>query len=62
LGVKAKSRKVVGNNGTYELREEQSSYNDVFGPKKSVLRPKNAYFGNVYRPQAPSALSNITRK
>jgi len=32
----------------YELREEQSSYNDVFDPKKSVLRPKNAYFGNVY--------------
>jgi putative transposase len=48
LGVKAKGRKVVGNGETYELREGQSSYNDVFGPKKGTLRPKNAYFWNVY--------------
>ena len=34
LGAKAKGRRVVGNNRTYELREEQSSYNDVFDPKK----------------------------
>ena len=48
LGIKAKGRKVVGNDDTYELRESQSSYNDVFGPEKGTLRPKNAYFWNVY--------------
>jgi len=36
LGIKAKGRKVVGNDDTYELRESQSSYNDVFGPKKAL--------------------------
>jgi len=30
LGVKAKSRKVVGNNGTYELREEQGNTCPIF--------------------------------
>ena len=48
LGIKAKSRKIFGTDKTYELREEQSSYNDAFGPKKGTLRPKNAYFWNVY--------------
>ena len=48
LGVTAKSRKVVGNGETYELREGQSSYNDVFSPEKGTLRPKNAYFWNLY--------------
>ena len=48
LGIKAKGRKVVGNDDTYELRESQSSYNDVFGPEKGTLRPKNAYYWNVY--------------
>jgi REP element-mobilizing transposase RayT len=48
LGAQAKSRKVIGTDDMYELREEQSSYNDVFGPKKATLRPKNAYFWNAY--------------
>jgi putative transposase len=48
LEIKAKGRKAVGNDDTYELREEQSSYNDAFGPKKGTLRSKNTYFWNVY--------------
>ena len=48
LGIKAKSRKIFGTDEMYELREEQSAYNDIFGPKKGTLRPKNAYFWNVY--------------
>ncbi len=48
LEIKAKGRKAVGNDDMYELREEQSSYNDVFDPEKSTLRPKNTYFWNVY--------------
>lgn len=48
LGIKAKGRKVVGNSEGYELRERQSSYDDVFDPKKGTLRLKNAYFWNVY--------------
>lgn len=48
LGVKAKGRKVIGADDMYEMREGQGSYNDVFGPKKATLRPKNAYFWNTY--------------
>ena len=48
LGIKAKGRKVVGTDDMYELRESQSFYNDVFCPEKGTLRPKNAYFWNVY--------------
>jgi len=48
LGVKAKGRKVVGTDDRYELREEQSTYDDVFGLQKNTLRPKNAYIWNSY--------------
>ena len=48
LGIKAKSRKIFGTDEMYELREEQSAYNDIFGPKKGTLRPKNSCFWNVY--------------
>jgi len=48
LGIKAKGRKVVGDSDTYELREAQSSYGDVFDIEKTILRSKNAYLWNIY--------------
>lgn len=44
LGVKAKGRKVIGENGTYELSESPVSYNGIFGYEKDSLRPQNGYF------------------
>jgi len=38
LGAKAMWREVVGENGTYELRESLTSYEDDFGPKNLGLR------------------------
>jgi hypothetical protein len=38
LGAKAMWREVVGENGTYELRESLTSYEDDFGPKNVGLR------------------------
>jgi hypothetical protein len=48
LGGRAKGIKEIGTDDMYELKEEQGSYNDVFDPQKGTLRPKNAYFWNVY--------------
>ena len=44
LGIRAKGRKVFGNNGAYELREPPAAYNGVFGAKNGVVRLENAYF------------------
>lgn len=44
LGVKAKARKVIGQDGTYRLRESPGSYNGVFSPEKAILRPQNEIF------------------
>ncbi len=43
LGIKARGRKVVGNSDTDELREVQSSCDDVFDYEKGILRSKNTY-------------------
>jgi putative transposase len=48
LGIRAKGRRVVEENGIYELKEPQSSYGNVFGPEKRGLREKNAYFWSEY--------------
>jgi len=47
LGAKAMWREVVGVNGTYELRESLTSYEDDFGPKNIDLRPENAFFWDI---------------
>ena len=44
LGAKAIGRKSVGDNGYYELRESQTSYNPFFTPEKCALRSKNSFF------------------
>jgi putative transposase len=47
LGAKAMWRGVVGENGTYELRESLTSYEGDFGPKNVDLRLKNAFYWDI---------------
>jgi putative transposase len=44
LGIKAKGREVVGEDGSYALRESPAPYNSILGYENDVLRPENAYF------------------
>lgn len=44
LGFKVKGRKVVGEGGSYELRESPAPYKEIFGHENGVLRPQNEYF------------------
>ncbi len=46
LGAKAVGRKVMGENGNYELRESQIPYSRLFTPEKSTLSSENRYFWN----------------
>jgi len=39
---------VVGENGSYELREPATPYKGHFGTEKSILRLENTYFWNVF--------------
>jgi hypothetical protein len=47
LGTRAMWREVVGANGSYELRESLTSYEDDFGPKKVDLTLENAFYWNI---------------
>jgi hypothetical protein len=47
LGTKAMWREVVGANGSYELREPLTSYEDDFGPKNVDLRLENAFYWDI---------------
>ena len=44
LGIKAKGREVVGEEGSYVLREPPAPYSSILGYENDVLRPENAYF------------------
>jgi hypothetical protein len=44
LVIKAKGREVVGEDGSYALRESPAPYNSILGYENDVLRPVNAYF------------------
>jgi hypothetical protein len=44
LGFKGKGRKVVGESGSYQLRESPASYNGIIGHENTVLRPQNEVF------------------
>jgi hypothetical protein len=44
LGIKAKGREVLGEDGSYALRESPAPYNGILGYENDVLRPENAYF------------------
>jgi putative transposase len=44
LGIKAKGRKVVGEDGSYVLQEPAAPYNGIFGLENDVLRAQNEHF------------------
>jgi REP-associated tyrosine transposase len=44
LGFKAKGRRVVGEGGSYELRESIAPYKGVFDEEKAGLKPLNEHF------------------
>jgi len=46
LGIKAKGRKIVGSNKSYELREPAFPYGGNFTPENGLLRLQNTYFWN----------------
>jgi putative transposase len=43
LGIKAKGREVVGEDGSYMLRESPASYISILGHKNNGLRLENTY-------------------
>jgi hypothetical protein len=47
LGIKAKAREVVGEVGSYVLRESPAPYKSVLGHENDALRPENAYFWDL---------------
>jgi len=44
LGIKAKEREVVGQDGSHVLREYPDPYDSILRHENDVLRPENAYF------------------
>ena len=44
LGFKVKGRKVVGEGGSYELREPPGPYKGIFGHENGALMPQNEFF------------------
>lgn len=46
LGHKVKSRNLVEERDKFILKEQDVSYNVVFGPKMDALRAGNSYFGD----------------
>jgi hypothetical protein len=48
LGIKAKERRVLGEDGSYDLREPAAAYGRDFGPKNGSLRLESTYSWNVY--------------
>ena len=48
LGILAKGRRVLENDGALQLREEQGTWNAFFAAKKDDIGPLNAYFWGIY--------------
>jgi putative transposase len=44
LEIKAKGREVVGEDGSYELRESPAAYKGILGHENEALRLENTYF------------------
>ena len=44
LGIKAKGRKIIGSEKSYELREPAASYGGNFAPENGYLSLQNVYF------------------
>ena len=47
MGILAKGRKILENDGGFQLREKIGTYNAVFDSKKEDIGAKNAYVWNV---------------
>ena len=47
LGIRAMGREVIGVNGSYELREPETSYEAVFRPENGDLRDENTFYWDV---------------
>jgi hypothetical protein len=47
LGVLAKGRRILENDGELHLREEMGTYNNVFDGKNDDIGPLNTYFWNT---------------
>ena len=47
LGIKAKGREVVGEEGSYVLREPAAPYDGILGHENDALRPENAHFWDL---------------
>ena len=47
LGTRADGRKVVGGNGSYELREGNVSYRPDLGAENGVLSLQNVYYWDI---------------
>jgi len=48
LGIKAKGRRVLEEDGSYEVREPAAAYGRDFGRKNGALSLENTYSWNVY--------------
>ena len=48
LGIKAVGREVMGDGGSYELRESEVSYEANFSPENGHLRQENAFFWDEF--------------
>jgi len=46
LGIRAKGREIIGEAGSYELRESPAPYNGILGHENGGLSLQNAYFWN----------------
>jgi putative transposase len=44
LGIRAMGREVIGVNGSYELREPETSYEAIFWPENGDLRDENRFY------------------
>ena len=47
LGINAIGREIIGEDGNYELREPEVSYNGIFARENAGLRSENTYFWNI---------------
>jgi putative transposase len=48
LGIKAVGRKVIGSDGTCELREPEASYDPLFALENSNLSSQSTYYWEVF--------------
>jgi len=47
LGIRAIGREVIGDNGSYELREPEAPYEANFNPKNRDLRQEKTFYWDI---------------